>query len=214
MIALALLGGVVLVVVFAGMAVLAFFMWKAKSVAEANAARLDATLAGNAKELRTTLDIHEAFMSAWTEDATEAILSSSKSNESVHAEMKALAESFKSSLTGARTETRNTNNDFIKKLAEILKTQHDEMKTITASINGERLQDASVKAIKACLAIEKLVATLHGMLLTHNEREASPSDLGAEEYAPDSAGTIYDQNPTARQDALFDREEAEETLTA
>lgn len=224
LVAIALLGGALLVVILGGMIVLGFFMWNAKKVA-----------AAHALELQSQLERQKKFMGDWAADATKIlegtkkdttaafvsidltvakfITDSAKSNESVYAEMKAVAESFKASLSGSRTETRTANAEFVKKLEATLKLQHDEMKTITASINGEGLQAASARAVAACLKIEKITALLHNLLLTHSEREESPTGLGAEEYAPESAGTIYDVGPTARQDALFDREEAEETHT-
>lgn len=204
LVAIALLGGVLLTVILGGMSVLGFFMWKAKGTAEAHA-----------KELRDALERQQAFIAAWMEEATEILATSSKRSETVYAEMKGAVESLKSSLTGARTETKNTNNVFIAKLETLLKTQHDELKAITASINGETLQAASARATVACLKMEKLLSSLHAMLMTHNEREESPAGLGAEEYAPDGDSTIYSQTNVGRQDDLDFKEavaELEATL--
>lgn len=196
LVAISLLGGVLLVVILGGMCLLGYFMLQARKVA-----------AGHSGELKAMLDTQKVFLVSWLEQAEEVVSESRTENEAFSAENKAIIEGLKSSLTSSRAESRTTQAEFSKDIKAILKSQNDEMKKRVESINGEALQAASIRAINACLRIEKITALLQGMLLTHNEREESPTGLGAEEYAPDDAGTIYDQNPTAKQDALFDFDE-------
>ena len=209
MVALALLAGVVLVVVFAGMVILGFFMWKAKAVFEANTAKLAGILEVHREKLGTTCDYFEGTAYTWKDETTEMLNESATANAEFIKAINVVLENHKNAATSARAEQRAANEAFLKEARAILTTHHDEMKAITNSINGEALMTASARAISACIRIEKITSILSKLLQLHNEREESPSGLGAEEYAPDNAGTIYDQTPTAKQDLIDFREEVE-----
>ena len=65
------------------------------------------------------------------------------------------------------------------------------------SINGEMLQQASLRAVQALRELAVLAVSLRNLL--HEHEEAPRKDLGPEEYGP--SDTIYDtQSATGRKD--------------
>lgn len=176
-VALALFFGIFLVVVVGSAGLLIFLSYKLRISVE----KFQADQIEWIENIKSLLDFSEE----------ESMASFEKFSKEVTAQINSL----KGVVTTYKSETKTT-----------LDTHRSDMQSKIDSINSVGMQTAAAAIIKASRELQQTASTVHQLLTQNEEKEQSPSNLGAEEYAPDNS-TIYGQTSPAIQDALFEKQE-------
>lgn len=128
-----------------------------------------------------------------------------KLRETQAAEMKATAESTKSSYASIKAEMTRQQEAFLKETRQLVEGSSAKMEESVGRINAQALEAASMRGLQACIRMEKVAVALQKMLMTVDTPEENR--LAPEEYAPND-NTIYSrQSDVARGDAEAETED-------
>lgn len=130
------------------------------------------------------------------------------STEASQKELNRILEGARSNFSGVRADVSKALETQMKSVSKAMKEQEQVFAEKVGNINGEVLQAASIRALRACQDLSALTVTLKNLLVSHEVSQPG-AELGSEEYGP--SDTIYAmQSATDRADAAVIREEVEE----